>query len=227
VGKFLIYVAGICGIFIFHLFWYVRSISVAGFFSPHAWRLVTTAPMPIFMMLAIGAAIVARIAILAMHNERKTIDPKKWTLQETGEFLKVTSIRGNDIIVDTTKYNHRIVAWVGEADRREKSAITYAVVAALILLGGKWLELETNIFSGPPFILYALASLILCVGAWRWGLAERGRWDRVGPPPIVLAEPDEMNTQKAFGDAGLAGLSQIQQALGSRSPSPLGPQFED
>ncbi len=151
----------------------------------------------------------------------------KWHFdEETGEYHRVLNRRGGKVLYQAETDAQRSLEREQRAFRRKVSGWTFVLGAALTPLFF-WLA-KINSASSAVWVLGFLcgAAGLGCfgsLGSWL-GAAEMELGDTVGPAPVRPRGKEEVEKQKAYGDAGAASVDDIHAALSGTIPAISHPQ---
>lgn len=233
-GNVVGYIAAAGAVFVVHLFVFAKSLSADGIFSSYAFGRVISAPLCYLSMFVFALALITRLSIAASKNKEGRINPKVWTyVKATGEYHRITSARDGEFLYNNDNHSKRFIKWMERAQRAENNAIFWLCFGFVILCAGKYAEFNNNMTFYYASMIDFFGIFVMWIGAWVWASAERGRWDMVGPRPIQTGGVDDVERQKAFGDARAADVADIHRALGGGAGSaanvtaPRGPIFEE
>ena len=167
-------------------------------------------------------------------------NPNKWHYSEaSGEFFRVLRYRGDQVIFDSTPYTKRMIA---DEDRKQNlvsqsiKCLVSFIVGFVAMMVGYMTPYGDTRFSAPLYITIAKVVMwgcvilfpifVLLVILTTWGRMK----NPVGPKPVQARGKEDVDQEKAYGDARAANLQDIHTALGGGKAGPFapnGPIFED
>jgi len=201
------------------LIFFTRSLD--GIFSSATRNYAMTTPFGQVSMVVFALAIVTRIVIGSTKYKNGEINPKHWYHdQATGEYHRIASTRGQHFTYNRDNYRDRSVRWFQRANEAERTAGGLVVAGLAVLCFAKYIEFSSH---GGRALWMDLSGFVgvavIWVGAWRWALAERGRWDMVGPV-ATERRVERTQTNDTRQSAGQPDLDEIDRALRSREGGP-------
>jgi len=172
----------------------------------------------------------------------RRINPKKWFYdQETGEYYRITSTDRDGLLVDQSPYSKRYTFFLRKKSELKRARLmiiaTYVVapVFAYLMMDKAhiisitkapqlelawygWLLLfgVIALMAGGLFI----SGFFVWLGGELWYLNAKER--DLGPPPIPPRGLEDVERQKAYGDANAAGVADIHAALSGNAPATAG-----
>jgi len=174
------------------------------------------------------------------------IDPKKWALDpETGEYRRITFSSKSGVLVNKASYHERstkrLVVIRSVYGLLKGFALAAAALVVCIVLTQ---SAVAHNYHGSHFLLIMLGLLgcLLSVGGLFYAalflltsfIQLQSAELELGPPPDPQPGREEVEQQKAYGDANAASVQDIHQILGGSArstpiarPAPPGPLYDE
>jgi hypothetical protein len=201
---------------------------------------------------ALGVGLLLAMAAFWFKDRRparadapQKIDPKKWFLdRETGEYHRLRFTDKEGVATDSENFGKRYAVYltykIHLRNRRRLLLALYAATTALVYFTAHaWkttegLSLTLLVFA--PLTCVVSGVFVVVVFIWL-GLELsllNARERDVGPRPIAPRGREEVEEQKAYGDAGAANIGDIHAALSGNAPAdsrrraaPTGPIYDE